>query len=72
MDRISSFKDVQKMILWPWLDLFFWKVIGGIAYGEWKSFGIMLEIFWDNVVNILWINGPKVIDVLEFHRLCFG
>ena len=37
----------------------------GIAYSEWKSFG-------DNVVNILWISGPKVVDVLEFHRLCFG
>ena len=40
--RISSFEDVQKMILWPWLGLFFWKVIVGIAYGEWKSFRIML------------------------------
>ena len=42
LDRISTFEAVQKMILWPWLDLFFWKVIVGIAYGEWKSFGIML------------------------------
>ena len=30
----------------------------GIAYGEWKSFG-------DNVVNILWISEPKVVDVLN-------
>ena len=37
----------------------------GIAYGEWKSFG-------DNVVNILWISGPKVVDVLELHMLYFG
>ena len=29
-------------ILWSWLGLFFWKVVVGIEYGEWKSFGIML------------------------------
>ena len=29
-------------ILWSWLGLFFSKVIVGIAYGEWKSFEIML------------------------------
>ena len=37
----------------------------GIAYGEWKSFGY-------NVVNLFWISGPKVVDVFELHRLCFG
>ena len=25
---------------------------------------IQLEILWDNVVNILWINGPDVVDVV--------
>ena len=42
LDRISSFEDVQKMIWWLWLGLLFWKVIVGILYGEWKSFGIVL------------------------------
>ena len=30
------------LLLWSWLDLVFWKVIVGISYGEWKSFGIIL------------------------------
>ena len=29
----------------------------GISYGEWKFFG-------NNIVNILWINGPNVGYVL--------
>ena len=41
MDRISNFEDVQKMIWWLWLGLLYWKVIVGISYGEWKSFGII-------------------------------
>ena len=43
------------------------------------SFGRLLWVLhkvngnlWDNVVNILWINGLKVVDVLDLHRLCFG
>ena len=31
-----------------------------------------MEIFWDKVVNILLINGLKLVDVLELRMLCFG